>query len=140
MCYVNDLKADNFDANTVYAVLDNHKYGDYKAYVYKSTNKGQTWKSISSNLPEKSHSWRIVQDHIKKNLLFLGTEFGIYFSVNAGVPKESPTNMFCKLLENVICIGHEPRSFPVQDTGLQPTPLHPVACVRTNVPCRIHRG
>ena len=68
----------------MYAVLDNHKYGDYKAYVYKSTNKGQTWKSISSNLPEKSHSWRIVQDHIKKNLLFLGTEFGIYFSVNAG--------------------------------------------------------
>ena len=84
MAYVNDLKADNFDANTVYAVLDNHKYGDYKSYVYKSTNKGQTWKSISSNLPERSHSWRIVQDHIKKSLLFLGTEFGVYFSVNSG--------------------------------------------------------
>ena len=84
MAYVNDLKADNFDPNTVYAVLDNHKYGDYKPYVYKSTNKGQTWKSIVSNLPKKSHSWRIVQDHIKKDLLFLGTEFGIYFSVNGG--------------------------------------------------------
>ena len=84
MAYVNDLKADNFDPNTVYAVLDNHKYGDYKPYVYKSTNKGQTWKSIVSNLPKKSHSWRIVQDHIKKDLLFLGTEFGVYFSVNGG--------------------------------------------------------
>ena len=84
MAYVNDLKADNFDANTVYAVLDNHKYGDYKAYVYKSTNKGQTWKSISSNLPERSHSWRIIQDHVKKDLLFLGTEFGVYFSVDSG--------------------------------------------------------
>ena len=82
--YVNDLKADNFDENTVYAVLDNHKYGDYKPYVYKSTNKGQTWKSIVSNLPQKSHSWRIVQDHVKKDLLFLGTEFGVYFSVNGG--------------------------------------------------------
>ena len=84
MAYVNDLKADNFDPNTVYAVLDNHKYGDYKPYVYKSTNKGQTWKSIVSNLPKRSHSWRIVQDHIKKDLLFLGTEFGIYFTVNGG--------------------------------------------------------
>ena len=83
MAYVNDLKADNFDPNTVYAVLDNHKYGDYKPYVYKSTNKGQTWKSIVSNLPKKSHSWRIIQI-ILKDLLFLGTEFGIYFSVNGG--------------------------------------------------------
>jgi len=84
MAYVNDLKADNFNPNIVYAVLDNHKYGDYKPYVYKSTNKGQTWKSIVSNLPERSHSWRIVQDHVKKDLLFLGTEFGVYFSVNGG--------------------------------------------------------
>ena len=79
MSYVNDLKADNFDANTVYAVLDNHKYGDYKPYVYKSTNKGQTWKSISSNLPKKSHSWRIVQDHIKKDLLFLVLNLAFIF-------------------------------------------------------------
>ena len=83
--YVNDLKADNFDENTVYAVLDNHKYGDYKPYVYKSTNKGQTWKSIVSNLPKKSHSWRIVQDHVKKDLLFfLGLNLVVYFSVNGG--------------------------------------------------------
>ena len=47
-------------------------------------NKGQTWRSIVSNLPEKSHSWRIVQDHVKKDLLFLGTEFGVYFSINGG--------------------------------------------------------
>lgn len=84
MAYVNDLKADNFDVNTVYAVLDNHKYGDYQPYVYKSTDKGKTWKSITSNLPDRTLTWRIVQDHVKKDLLFAATEYGIYFSVNGG--------------------------------------------------------
>ena len=84
MAYVNDLKADNFDVNTVYAVLDNHKYGDYQPYIYKSTDKGKTWKSITSNLPDRTLTWRIVQDHVKKDLLFAATEYGIYFSVNGG--------------------------------------------------------
>lgn len=84
MAYVNDLKADNFDVNTVYAVLDNHKYGDYQPYIYKSINKGKSWKSISSNLPDRTLTWRIIQDHIKKSLLFAGTEFGVYFSINNG--------------------------------------------------------
>ena len=44
--FVNDIKADNFNENIVYAVFDNHKYGDYKPYVYMSKNKGRTWKSI----------------------------------------------------------------------------------------------
>ena len=82
--YVNDLKADNFNENVVYAVLDNHKYGDFRPYVYKSTDKGKSWRSISSNIPERTLTWRIVQDHVKKDLLFLATEFGIYFSINSG--------------------------------------------------------
>ena len=60
--YVNDLKADNFNENVVYAVLDNHKYGDFRPYVYKSTDKGKSWRSISSNIPERTLTWRIVQD------------------------------------------------------------------------------
>ena len=82
--YVNDIKADNFDVNKVYAVLDNHKYGDYQPYIYVSNDKGRTWKSITSNLPDRTLTWRIVQDHVEKNLFFAATEYGIYFSVNAG--------------------------------------------------------
>jgi len=82
--FVNDIKADLYDESTVYAVFDNHKYGDYKAYVYKSTDKGKTWSSIVNNLPEKHLCWRIVQDHKEKNLLFLGTEFGVYYSNDGG--------------------------------------------------------
>lgn len=82
--FVNDIRADLHDANTVYLCLDNHKYGDYKPYVLKSTDKGRTWKSISANLPEKTLVWRIVQDHVDPNLLFLATEFGIYFTNDGG--------------------------------------------------------
>ncbi|MEM9918281.1 MAG: glycosyl hydrolase, partial [Bacteroidota bacterium] len=82
--FVNDIKADLFDAQTVYIALDNHKYGDFKPYLLKSTDAGKSWKSISSNLPERTLVWRIVQDHIKKELFFAATEFGIYFSVNSG--------------------------------------------------------
>ena len=82
--FVNDIKADLFDSNTVYVVLDNHKEGDFNPYIYKSTDLGASWKSISSNLPKRTLVWRIVQDHVNKNLLFAATEFGVYVSLNAG--------------------------------------------------------
>lgn len=82
--YVNDIRADLFDKDTVYAALDNHKYGDYKPYLIKSTNRGKSWKSIASNLPDKHLVWRIVQDHVNKDLLFIGTEFGLFFTVDGG--------------------------------------------------------
>lgn len=82
--YVNDIRADRFDANTVYAALDNHKEGDYKPYVIKSTNRGRSWQLITNGLGEKNLAWRITQDHVNKDLMFLGTEFGLYFTVDGG--------------------------------------------------------
>ena len=82
--YVNDIRADRFDADTVYAALDNHKEGDYKPYLIKSTNRGRSWKLITDGLPEKNLVWRITQDHVDKDLMFLGTEFGLYFTVDGG--------------------------------------------------------
>ena len=82
--FVNDIKADLYDQNTVYIALDNHKYGDYKPYLLKSNNKGKSWQSITGNLPKNHLVWRFVQDHVNKNLMFIGTEFGLFFTVNAG--------------------------------------------------------
>jgi len=82
--FVNDIKADLHDTNTVYVALDNHKYGDFKPYLYKSTNKGQSWVSLTKTIPENHLVWRLVQDHVSPNLLFIGTEFGLFFSVNGG--------------------------------------------------------
>lgn len=82
--FVNDIKADMFDANVAYVALDNHKYGDYAPYLYKSTNGGKTWKSIANGIPEGTLVWRLVQDHVNPNLLFLATEYGVYISLNQG--------------------------------------------------------
>ena len=65
-------------------VLDNHKEGDFKPYVAKSTNYGASWTLITNGLPTPLLTWRIVQDHEKEGLLFLATEFGVYFSINGG--------------------------------------------------------
>ena len=64
--------------------LDNHKYGDYTPYLLKSTNRGRTWKSITGNLPDRHLVWRVVQDHVEKDLLFAATEFGLFFTVDGG--------------------------------------------------------
>ena len=82
--FVNDIKADLYDANTVYVSLDNHKEGDYSSYLFKSSDLGVTWTSISNNIPENTIIWRLVQDHISKDLLFTATEYGIYVSMNGG--------------------------------------------------------
>jgi photosystem II stability/assembly factor-like uncharacterized protein len=82
--FVNDVKADRHDANTVYACLDHHKTGDFKPYVIKSIDRGRSWTKISANLPDRHLVWRIEQDHVKHNLLFLGTEFGVFCSLDSG--------------------------------------------------------
>ncbi len=82
--FVNDIKADLFDENTVYVALDNHKFGDLDPYLLKSTDKGKSWQSIVSNIPDRTLVWRIVQDHEKPELLFTGTEFGVYFTLDGG--------------------------------------------------------
>lgn len=82
--FVNDIKADKHDADTVYAALDDHKNGDYKPYLIKSNDRGQTWTSMVGDLPDRHLVWRIEQDHENKDLFFLGTEFGVFCSLNAG--------------------------------------------------------
>jgi hypothetical protein len=82
--FVNDIKSDLHDADTVYVVVDDHKSGDFSPYVLKSTNRGRNWKSISDGLPDRHVVWRLVQDHVNPKLLFVGTEFGVFFSVDAG--------------------------------------------------------
>lgn len=122
--FVNDIKADLFDANTVYIVLDNHKFGDLNPYLLKSTNRGKSWKSIKGNLPERTLIWRIVQDHVKPNLLFTATEFGIFFTIDSGnkwtkltgdVPTISFRDLAIQRRENDLVGASFGRSFYILD-------------------------
>ncbi len=82
--YVSDIKASNFDENVVFAAFDNRKRNDFKPYLLKSTDKGKTWKSIAANLPENGTVHCIEQDFINPDLLFAGTEFGFFFTIDGG--------------------------------------------------------
>ena len=84
LVFVNEVKASVHDADTVFSVLDNHKVGDFKPYILKSADRGATWRSISGDMPVRHIVWSIVQDHVEPDLLFVGTEFGIFFTLNGG--------------------------------------------------------
>jgi photosystem II stability/assembly factor-like uncharacterized protein len=84
MTYVSRIIASNHNANTVYAAFENHKNADFKPYLLKSTDAGKTWISIKANLPANGPVLAIAEDHVDPNLLFVGTEFGLFFSVDCG--------------------------------------------------------
>ena len=82
--FVTDIQPSWHDANTVYVAFDNHKAGDYQPYIAKSTNLGRDWELIQNDLPERGTVYTILEDYKNANLLFAGTEFGVYFSNNGG--------------------------------------------------------
>ncbi|HVT58794.1 MAG TPA: glycosyl hydrolase [Thermoanaerobaculia bacterium] len=82
--YVAGITTSRHDPNTVYASWDNHKMGDFKPYLLKSTDRGATWISIAGNLPQRGTVYTLAEDHVKGDLLFAGTEFGLYFTVDGG--------------------------------------------------------
>ena len=84
LAYVSHVLPSPSDANTIFVTFNNFQFGDFKPYVLKSTDLGRTWKSISGDLPMRDPVWTIAQDHVNPNLLFLGTEYGMSFSVDGG--------------------------------------------------------
>ncbi len=84
LAYVSSVHASLFDENVVYASFDHHQMGDFTPYVLKSTDKGRSWKSISANLPANGVVHALAQDHLERNLLFAGTEFGLFVTVDGG--------------------------------------------------------
>ena len=122
--YVNMVLASQHNENVVFICLNNHKNGDFKPYVLKSNDKGKTWASITSNLPVRGSSYAIAQDHIDPNLLFVGTEFGVFVSNNGGthwkqlkdgVPTIAVRDIAIQRRENDLVLGTFGRGFYVLD-------------------------
>lgn len=84
LIYVSSVVASRHDPDRVYATFNNHKRGDFTPYVLVSENRGRTWTSIASTLPDRHVVWDLIEDPEAENLLFLGTEFGLFFSADRG--------------------------------------------------------
>ena len=123
LTYVSCLHASVTDPDVVFATFDNHKMGDFAPYVYRSDDRGRTWTSIASDLPERDICYVIRQDHENPDLLFLGTEFAAYFTVDAGerwikmsgVPTIAVQDLEIQRRENDVVLGTFGRGVYVLD-------------------------
>jgi photosystem II stability/assembly factor-like uncharacterized protein len=82
--YIMRMLASQNDENRVYAAIENHQNNDFKPYLFKSTDRGHTWKSIAGNLPDNAPIASIAEDQVNPDLLFVGDEYGLYFTVDGG--------------------------------------------------------
>jgi hypothetical protein len=112
------------DSNVVFVTLNNWQRGDYKPYVARSNDRGRTFTSITGNLPARHPAWSIIQDHVNPNLLFLGTEYGLFFTVDSGahwvqlkggLPTVQVRDMDVQKRENDLVLGTFGRSFYILD-------------------------
>jgi hypothetical protein len=122
--YVSCLQASRHEVNTVYASFENHKQGDFKPYLLVSRDRGESWTSIASNLPDRHVVLSVVQDHEQAGLLFAGTEFGVFVSCNegarwsklgGGVPTIAIRDMDIQRRENDLVLASFGRGFLVLD-------------------------
>ncbi len=82
--WITRLETSRFVKGTVYLAIDRHRNDDYKPYLFKSIDHGSTWASIVGNLPEIGHVHVMREDPVKRDLLYVGTEFGLFISLDAG--------------------------------------------------------
>jgi photosystem II stability/assembly factor-like uncharacterized protein len=111
------------DANVVYAAFNNHQAGDFKPYVMKSTDLGRTWTSIAGDLPQGS-VYSLAEDHVDRNLLFAGTEWGLFVTrdggrkwlkLNGGMPTIQVRDLAIQKRESDLVVGTFGRGFYVLD-------------------------
>lgn len=81
---VSSVQASHHDPNTIYASFHYYQYGDYRPYLLKSTDLGRSWTSIAGDLPDRHFVWAVLEDRVNPNLLFAGTEFGLFFTIDGG--------------------------------------------------------
>ena len=81
--WVSSVEPSQFGKNTVYASFENHMYGDHRTYAAKSEDMGRTWKLFTSS-EFTGFAHKIKEDPVNKNLLFLGTEMGLFSSIDGG--------------------------------------------------------
>lgn len=124
LVYVQDLMPSQHDKKVIYAAFNNHKNGDFKPYLFKSIDGGKSWDDIAKDLPERGSVYSIAEDHINPNLLFAGTEFGVFFTLDggenwaalkSGLPTIAVRDIAIQERENDLVLGTFGRGFYVLD-------------------------
>jgi photosystem II stability/assembly factor-like uncharacterized protein len=122
--YLTKVFASPRDSNVVFVALNNWQKGDYKPYLVRSDDRGRTFKSIAGNLPDRYDVWSFAQDHVNGDLLFAGTEWGLFFSPDAGahwvqlkggLPTAQIRDMKIQQRENDLVLATFGRGFYVLD-------------------------
>jgi photosystem II stability/assembly factor-like uncharacterized protein len=122
--YVSDVFASPRDANAVFVTLNNWQRGDYKPYIVKSADRGRTWTNITGNLPDRHDVYSVIQDHLNADLLFAGTEFGLFVTVDGGrnwvqlkggMPSIQVRDMTVQRRENDLVLATFGRGFYILD-------------------------
>jgi hypothetical protein len=81
---ISRIEPSHFDPATTYVALDNHRNDDWKPYLFKTTDYGKTWTNVTGDLPAKGNINALREDYDNPNLLFVGTEFGLYVTLDQG--------------------------------------------------------
>ncbi|MEZ5424636.1 MAG: hypothetical protein R2747_00095 [Pyrinomonadaceae bacterium] len=81
---VSHVEPSRRSADTVYVAFDRHKFDDYRPYVFKTSDGGRTFTNITGDLPEKAYVHVLAEDPKNPDLLYAGTELGIYVSYSGG--------------------------------------------------------
>jgi hypothetical protein len=122
--YVSRLLASQHNAGTVYAAFDNHKNSDFAPYLLKSDDEGRTWKGIAGDLPGNGPVLALAEDHVDPDLLFAGTEFGLFFTLDggkhwvrlkSGLPTIAVRDLAIQKRESDLIVGTFGRGFYVLD-------------------------
>jgi photosystem II stability/assembly factor-like uncharacterized protein len=122
--FVTRLLFSQHNLQTIYATFDNHKNADFAPYILKSTDAGKSWQSLKANLPATGPVLAIAEDHVNANLLFVGTEYGVFFTIDggkkwiqmkSGLPTIAVRDIAIQKRENDLVLGTFGRGFYVLD-------------------------
>jgi photosystem II stability/assembly factor-like uncharacterized protein len=89
--WITRIVCSRFDDRTVYLAIDRHRQDDLAPYLFKSTDRGNTWKSIAGDLPSEGPIHVIREDPVNRDLLYAGTEFGLFLSLDGGAHWQKQT-------------------------------------------------
>jgi len=122
--WVTRIDASHFAAGTSFATFDRHRYDDYKPYVYKTADFGKTWTSLGNGLPKVGYLHVVRQDPVNRDLLYVGSEFGLFLSLDGGRTWTSYNNEFPTIAvrdimvhprENDLLVGTHGRGLWIMD-------------------------